>query len=47
MGTKFELHEFIDSAIDIHDRKSTVNFVYLNRVLHEMANKLGISNLEV
>ena len=47
MGTKVELHQFIDCAVDIHERKSTVNFVYLNRVLHELAKHCGISNLEV
>lgn len=47
MGTKVELHQFIDLSVDIHERKSTVNFVYLNRVLHELVNHLGIGNLEV
>ncbi|KAL5268881.1 hypothetical protein ACHWQZ_G002645 [Mnemiopsis leidyi] len=47
MGTKVELHQFIDLSVDIHERKSTVNFVYLNRVLHELVNHLGIGNLEI
>ena len=47
MGTKVELHQFINHAVDIHDSKSTVNYVYLNRVLHELAKHMGISNMEV
>ena len=47
MGTKVELHQFIDLSVDIHEQKSTVNFVYLNRVLHELVKHLGIGNLEV
>eukprot|EP00116_Pleurobrachia_bachei_P017603 sb/3477865/ len=46
MGTKVELHQFIDHAVDIHESKSTVNYVYLNRVLHELVKHLGISNLQ-
>jgi len=47
MGTKVELHQFIDLSVDIHERKSTVNFVYLNRVLHELVKHCGIGNLEI
>eukprot|EP00116_Pleurobrachia_bachei_P005538 sb/3465800/ len=47
MGTKVELHQFIDHAVDIHESKSTVNYVYLNRVLHELVKHLGISNLQI
>ncbi|XP_063684184.1 glutamine-rich protein 2-like isoform X8 [Bolinopsis microptera] len=47
MGTKVELHQFIDLSVDIHEQKSTVNFVYLNRVLHELVKHLGIGNLEI
>jgi len=47
MSAKVELHRFIDLSVDVHERKSTVNFVYLNRVLHELVNHLGIGNLEI
>jgi len=47
MATKVPLHNFIDLSVDIHERKSTVNFVYLNRVLHELVNHLGIGDLEI
>ena len=45
--TKIALHNLIDVAVDIHDGKSVVNFVHVNRVLHELVNHLGIADKEV
>lgn len=47
MATKVPLHKFIDFSVDIHEKKSTVNFVYLNRILHELVNHLGVGDLEI
>ena len=47
MGTKVELSQLVDLAVDIHQHKSNVNFVYLNKVLHELVKHLGITGLEV
>jgi len=47
MGTKVELSQLVDLAVDIHEHKSNVNFVYLNKVLHELVKHLGITGLEI
>ena len=45
--TKIALHNLIDVAVDVFNGKSTVNYVHVNRVLHELVNHMGIADKEV